>query len=404
MAIEKLINLAIVIAGQSPKSEYYSESVGTPFLQGNRTFGQVHPLIDTYTTKVTKLAEPNDILMSVRAPVGDLNVADREICLGRGLAAIRPKSISYKFIYFALHNGISNLLQKGSGTTFDSVDKELVENLEIQVPEDRDSWELIGDFLWLIEEQVMNHNEIIETNLNFSKHLFERWFIQYDFPIGEKVGYRSSGGKLKRSDFFASEFPENWHLDKLNQEIKIGSGFPFNSDNYSPEGRYSVITIRNVQDGYLNLDSQNRIDIDKSTLPKHCVLSRGDILVSLTGNVGRVAIVDSEGHVLNQRVGVILADSHWKNFAYLYLLLPEVRQRLINIANGSSQDNLSPLDIFNDHFPIPPVDILEEFNLIVGPVIDMITESQIEITKLKEIQKWALPLLMSDQLLFSKLA
>ena len=402
MAIEKLINLATVIAGQSPKSEFYSESAGTPFLQGNRTFGQVHPAIDTYTTKITKLARPNDILMSVRAPVGDLNVADREICIGRGLAAIRPKSISYKFIYFALHYGIENLLQKGSGTTFDSVDRELVENLEIQVPDDRDSWEIIGDFLWKIEEQIMNHNEIIESNLKFSKHIFERWFIQYDFPIGEKKGYRSSGGKMKRSDFFASEFPETWPVAKLHQEIKIGSGFPFNSENYSSQGRYSVITIKNVQDGYLNLESQNRIDINDSMLPKHCLLNRGDILVSLTGNVGRVAIVDSEGHVLNQRVGVILADSHWKNFAYLYLLLPEVRERLINIANGSSQDNLSPLDIFNDYFPIPPTDLLKEFNVIVGPVINMITESQIEITKLKKIQTWTLPLLMNGQLLFSK--
>ena len=402
MAIEKLINLATVIAGQSPKSEFYSESAGTPFLQGNRTFGQVHPVIDTYTTKVTKLARPNDILMSVRAPVGDLNVADREICLGRGLAAIRPKSISYKFIYFALHYGIKNLLQKGSGTTFDSVDRELVENLEIQVPDDRDSWEIIGDFLWQIEEQIMNYNEIIECNLNFSKHVFERWFIQYDFPIGENKDYRSSGGKMKRSDFFASEFPEKWQVDKLHREIKIGSGFPFNSENYSSQGRFSVITIKNVQDGYLNLESQNRIDIDVSMLPKHCLLARGDILVSLTGNVGRVAIVDSVGHVLNQRVGVILTDSHWKNFAYLYLLLPEVRQRLINIANGSSQDNLSPLDIFNDYFPIPPKELLEEFNAIVGPVINMITESQIEITKLKELQTWALPLLMNGQLLISK--
>jgi type I restriction enzyme S subunit len=216
------------------------------------------------------------------------------------------------------------------------------------------------------------------------------------------MGYRSSGGKFKRSDFFTSEFPEKWKVDKLHQEIKIGSGFPFNSENYSSQGRYRVITIKNVQDGYLNLDSQNRIDIDESIFPKHCLLSRGDILVSLTGNVGRVAIVDSEGHVLNQRVGVILTDSHWKNFAYLYLLLPEVRERLINIANGSSQDNLSPLDIFNDYFPIPPVELLEEFNLIVGPIINMITESQIEITKLKEIQTWALPLLMNSQLLFSK--
>ena len=68
----KFKNFATINPGQSPKSEFYSEHEGTPFLQGNRTFGLLFPKIDTYTKKITKLAKKNDILMSVRAPVGDL--------------------------------------------------------------------------------------------------------------------------------------------------------------------------------------------------------------------------------------------------------------------------------------------------------------------------------------------
>lgn len=400
MTIRKVKVFAEVIAGQSPESKYYSESKGVPFLQGNRTFGQVHPTIDTYTTKVTKMALNGDILMSVRAPVGDLNLADRDICIGRGLAAIRPKNIDGKFLFFALNFGIENLLQKGNGTTFDAVDKTQIEELELLLPKDEDSWEKIGDFLWKIETQIFNYKDLIEKHLAFCQILFSKWFIQFDFPTSNQSFYRSSGGKFTKSSKFSSVYPEVWAIEKLNEYIKIGSGFPFNSDMYEDNGKYSVITIKNVQDGFIDLESQNRITIDSSALPKHCILKRGDLLVSLTGNVGRVALVNSEGHLLNQRVGVISSDSIWRNFAYLYLLLPEVKERLINIANGSSQDNLSPLDIFNDYFPVPPREVLSNFNELVSPIIESITKLYLEISKLKKLQAWFIPHFMNDNITF----
>ena len=96
--IVKLSELATIVAGQSPESKYYNNISGTPFLQGNRTFGTKYPSIDTYTTKVTKLAHKGDVLMSVRAPVGDINIANRDICIGRGLASIRAKDNDNDFI------------------------------------------------------------------------------------------------------------------------------------------------------------------------------------------------------------------------------------------------------------------------------------------------------------------
>ena len=90
----KLGSIATVIAGQSPKSEYYNkEGRGTPFYQGKKDYGKRYLNEPTvWTDKVTKLAEKNDILLSVRAPVGALNIATQQICIGRGLAAIRPST------------------------------------------------------------------------------------------------------------------------------------------------------------------------------------------------------------------------------------------------------------------------------------------------------------------------
>ena len=77
---------AKIIMGQSPESSFYnSNGNGVPFLQGVRTFGSLHPNYDTWTTKITKLAKENSVLLSVRAPVGEVNIADKDVCIGRGL-------------------------------------------------------------------------------------------------------------------------------------------------------------------------------------------------------------------------------------------------------------------------------------------------------------------------------
>lgn len=88
----KLGEIVDVTMGQSPKSQYYNaEGNGVPFLQGNRTFGFKRPKFDTYTTLVTKSAKAGDIIMSVRAPVGDLNITPVDMCLGRGVCSLRMK-------------------------------------------------------------------------------------------------------------------------------------------------------------------------------------------------------------------------------------------------------------------------------------------------------------------------
>lgn len=85
----KLEECASINMGQSPKSDYYNnEGIGLPFLQGNRTFGKRYPSIDTYCSEPKKIANLSEILFSVRAPVGDINIANQKICIGRCLASL----------------------------------------------------------------------------------------------------------------------------------------------------------------------------------------------------------------------------------------------------------------------------------------------------------------------------
>ena len=90
----KLKDCCTIIAGQSPESKYYnSDGIGIPFFQGKADFGEVYPRIRVYCSQPTKIAEKDDILLSVRAPVGPTNLSPGTVCIGRGLTAIRPSEI-----------------------------------------------------------------------------------------------------------------------------------------------------------------------------------------------------------------------------------------------------------------------------------------------------------------------
>jgi type I restriction enzyme S subunit len=129
--------LAEIIMGQSPPSNTYNrEGKGLPFLQGKMEFGKIYPSPVLYCSQPIKIAEPNDILISVRAPVGDVNIAPYRLCIGRGLAAIRfnLNRVNHQF-YFYYFQKIKNLLENlGKGSTFKAITKEDLENLKIPYP------------------------------------------------------------------------------------------------------------------------------------------------------------------------------------------------------------------------------------------------------------------------------
>jgi type I restriction enzyme S subunit len=145
----KLVSLgtvAEVIAGQSPEGIYYnSKGNGKPFYQGKKEFGDKFlGAPTTWTTKVTRLAQSGDILMSVRAPVGPINFSTQEICIGRGLASIRAsKLVDKEFLYyFLLHKQPE--ISGNTGAVFDSINKEQIASIEIPVPSLEKQQEIVG--------------------------------------------------------------------------------------------------------------------------------------------------------------------------------------------------------------------------------------------------------------------
>jgi type I restriction enzyme S subunit len=148
-------NLFELIMGQSPPSSSYNQNKkGLPFLQGKAEFGEIYPQPIKWCDKPIKIAEKNDILISVRAPVGDLNLADQKYCIGRGLAAIRLKNNVDPFFLFNCLNFFKNqILTYGTGSTFKAITKEILENFKIPLPPLPEQQE-IAEILQTIDQKI----------------------------------------------------------------------------------------------------------------------------------------------------------------------------------------------------------------------------------------------------------
>ncbi len=153
----KLSDISNITMGQSPAGESYNETgEGMIFYQGRTDFGMRFPTPRMYTTEPTRFAKKGDILLSVRAPVGDLNFAMEDCCIGRGLAALNSKLGSQMHLFYTL-SGFQQIfgVMDGNGTTFGSITKDTLFDMSVVIPE--------TTILKRFEEQVRFAEKKIET-------------------------------------------------------------------------------------------------------------------------------------------------------------------------------------------------------------------------------------------------
>ena len=260
-----------------------------------------------------------------------------------------------------------------------------------------------------ISEVLLSFDKKIELNIKINKELetiakliYDYWFIQFDFP--DKIGrpFRSSGGKMVYNKDLKKEVPYTWSVRNISEMIQISSGYPFKSASYLDSGTYKIVTIKNVQDNALELSNTDFVKCIPTDIDASSILALQDILISLTGNVGRICLVDEQNLLLNQRVGKFQTDPILKNYFYLTYQRPEFRLWLERISSGTSQKNLSPIEAVNRLHAIPNSSILIEFDQLVSPMIKNIVSNLEENRKLESLRNWLLPMLMNGQVTVSE--
>lgn len=157
-------DIAVITMGQSPSGNSYNENAeGKVFYQGRTDFGKRYPTIRLYTTEPKRMADKGDGLLSVRAPVGDVNVASEQCCIGRGLAALKSKNRSQSFLLYQLLNLKESFrVYDGEGTVFGSINKEDLKNMRIFIPSEN-SIHAFQNVVGKIDEVIENNSNQIKT-------------------------------------------------------------------------------------------------------------------------------------------------------------------------------------------------------------------------------------------------
>ena len=234
--VRRLKEAATIIAGQSPPSEIVSENLGgIPFLQGNAEFGRMHPDARLACETPPKSALPGDILLSVRAPVGALNVADRDYGIGRGLCAVRTRSgLDVLFTYYALAVAGRELLRLSTGSTYDAVTVGIVGGLGLPLPPLPEQRAIVRYLDYVdrrIQRYVTAKRKLIALLEEEKQAVINQAVTR---GLDPNVYLKPSGVE------WLGDVPEHWEIRRLKTLCRMKSGEGLTTESIEPEGDYPV--------------------------------------------------------------------------------------------------------------------------------------------------------------------
>ena len=316
MKIYSLQEVATIIAGQSPNSKYYNtDGNGIPFFQGKTDFGDLYPKVRVYCTNPIKIAEKNDILLSVRAPVGPTNLSPGKVCIGRGLTAIRPnEKIRLKYLLYFFRYFETQLQRQGTGTTFKAITQNVIKNLKIPVPSLPEQERIVAR----IEELFSELDKAVETLKTTQQQL-----------------------AVYRQAVYASIF-DHGTLRPITDFFEISGGLTKNSKRHEFHTKMPYLRVANVYYNFLDLREIKQIGVMPNEIER--TLLQKDDLLFVEGNgsksqIGRVAIWDGsiknclhQNHLIKGRpIGGMLP-----KYALFYLISGYGRKQILDIASSTS--------------------------------------------------------------------
>ena len=267
-------------------------------------------------------------------------------------------------------------------TTRASLRNEDLLGLEVVLPP-MEMQRKIATILSTYDDLIENNQKQIKLLEEAAQRLYKEWFVDLRFPGHENIP-------------IIDGIPQGWRLDAVKSVVSLLSGYAFKSSDFVDNGEYKIVTIKNVQDGNFDRENVNTIAEIPSKMPSHCILNDGNILLSLTGNVGRVCLVNGEDYLLNQRVAKL--DSKYPAYAYCLFRNKDMFDIMNNLANGAAQQNLSPIRTENVIILIPSDGLIQKFEDVVSPMISKILVLNKTNDNLKQARDRLLPKLMSGEL------
>ena len=343
-----------IIAGQSPAgSAYNSDGKGLPFYQGKKEFEDkyVGPPT-TWTTEVTKRAKANDILMSVRAPVGPINFATQEICIGRGLAAIRAKpGLDQNFLFYFLLS-IQSQINGRDGAVFPSISRNEICAIRLPLPSLPEQQRIVA----ILDEAfagLATATANTEKNLKNARELFE--------------SYLNSVFEAKN---------EKWRTQPLEELCENGRVITYGVIKLGKEISDGVPCLRTSNVRWLRIDTNGikRILPALSNEYRRTILRGGEVLVNVRGTLGGVAVAaqDMKGWNVSREVAVVPVDKKRIESAYLAYFIATRRSQnwLTDVQKGLAYVGINIADLRTLPVSFPDtnmqIQLIEQFEKLSG--------------------------------------
>ena len=333
----QLKDVCYINMGQSPDSSSYNDcGEGLPFFQGNADFGERYPVTRVWSSMPTKKANANDILISVRAPIGALNYAKELCCIGRGLAALTPNTekVSPEFIFWMLKGKNAELNSKGTGSTFKAISKKVLE--EIKVPNiDLDTQKVYSGNL----EKTYKIIQLRKQQLQQLDELVKSRFVEmFGDPVSNPMG---------------------WKKEQLQSNATLLNGRAYKQDELLDGGKYPVLRVGNFFSNRSWYYSDLELDDDK-----YC--DNGDLLYAWSASFG--PRIWSGGKVIyHYHIWKVLVGENY-NKQFLCNLLDYVTASLMGDTHGIGMMHLTKSGMEETEFIVPQIDLQNQFATFVKQV------------------------------------
>lgn len=332
--------------GQSPPSSSYNkEQEGLPFYQGNADFGNKYPVPSVYCNAPRKIAEKGDVLVSVRAPVGEVNMANEKCCLGRGLSAIRSNTGDSWYLYYLL-NGIKKHWPSEK-TTFEGIKKTHIENMKTMWPPKNERENIVRS-LQTLDSAIEKANAIIEKTERIKKGLLRSL-------LKKGIGHQS----FKQTKI--GNMPNEWRIATIKEiaSVKGGKRLPKGHKLVVHKTRYPYIRVTDFAD--MGVDMNKVLYLESETQKKisRYTISSDDVYISIAGTIGLVGLIQEElnGANLTENAAKIC---DLKNIDKIYLACcfhSEICKKQIRAYVGKgTQPKLALFRIEKIAIPVPSLD------------------------------------------------
>jgi len=390
--LDILKNRVDIIMGQSPPSKFYNnKGIGIPFMQGRKTFRDKYHIIDTWCTQPKRIAKQNSILISVRAPVGDLNIATTELCIGRGLSSVNMKNGNNEFLYYLLKNYKIRIISKETGTVFGSINKLGIENLKLPFPSEKEQ-ERIASILSSLDEKIELNNQMNKNLEETVQAIFKHWFVDFEFPNENGDPYKSSGGEMIDSEM--GPIPKDWKVRSLNQIANFLNGLAM--QKYRPKNDESHLPVLKIKELKIGKTSKNSDKCSINIDPKY-IVDNGDVVFSWSGSL-EVKLWCGNKVGLNQHLFKVTSANYPKWFYYYWTKHHIEDFRRIAEDKTTTMGHIKREHLRKAKVSDPGKMFFEKFDKVIKGLIELYINNEKEIKYLSQLRDIILPKLMSGEI------